>query len=57
LSALRINDSFLLYTNTPPTHSPEKRSSVQKERVVYSQGRQMNTADRVMAKIANLKLN
>ena len=45
------------YTNTPPTHSPEKRSSVQKERVVYSQGRQMNTADRVMAKIANLKLN
>lgn len=45
------------YTKTPPTHSPEKRSNAQKERVVYSQGRQMNTADRVMAKIANLKLN
>jgi len=43
------------YTKTPPTHSPERKSSKAPEKFVFSQSRSMNTADRVMMKIANLK--
>lgn len=45
------------YTKNPPTHSPERKSSSAPEKFVFAQSRTMNTADRVMMKIANLKIN
>lgn len=43
------------FTETPPVHNPEKRSS-KVEMQQWSTRRTLNTQDRVMAKIANLKL-